>query len=89
MKLIVAVKDRAIDAFGQPFFVHATGQAVRSFIDEVNNRESPFNAHPEDYDLYEIGSYNEDTGEILPIPPRLLGRGQDVHRPTNDPTIDL
>ena len=48
---IVSVRDRAVDTFGQPIFVAAIGQAVRSFGDEVKNPQSPFNKHPEDYDL--------------------------------------
>ena len=51
--VVVAVRDRAIDAFGRPFFVPTIGVALRSFHDEMN-RQAPDNAmaaHPEDYDL--------------------------------------
>lgn len=79
---IVAVRDRAIDSFGTPFFVHTTGQAMRSFTDEMNREDSVMGAHPEDYDLYEIGEYFESTGEILPTqPPRMVAIGKDVKRP--------
>lgn len=65
MKLeIVAVKDRALDAFGRPFYVQTIGQAIRSFQDEVNNKESEIHKHPEDYDLYHLGTWNDDTGQF-------------------------
>ena len=40
---IYAIRDNAIEAYGQPIFVRAQGQAVRSFIDECNNTESQLN----------------------------------------------
>lgn len=76
---IIAIKDRAIDAYGQPIFVRATGQATRSFIDEINNEKSEMAKHPEDYDLYLLGEYDERSGQVQSEPiPALLLRGQDV-----------
>lgn len=59
-----AIYDRAIEAYGQPIFVKAQGQAIRSFMDECKNQESQFNKHPEDYELYYIGEYDETTASI-------------------------
>ena len=59
-----AIYDRAIEAFGQPIFVKAQGQAIRSFMDECKNPESQFNKHPEDYELYYIGEFDETKGSI-------------------------
>lgn len=64
--VIVSVYDRAAQAFGRPVFVQAVGAAVRSFQDEIN-REAPeneMNRHPDDFDLYEIGSFDDQTGEL-------------------------
>lgn len=75
---ICAVRDRAMDAFMQPIFVPAVGLAVRSFIDEVNRSESPMFMHPEDYDLFEIGSYDDETGFLTALDrPRLVQIGKD------------
>lgn len=75
---ICAVRDRAIDAFGQPMFVVAVGQAVRGFRDEVNNKQSAIGMHPEDYDLYEIGEYDDASGMIVPCAPRMVAVGKDL-----------
>lgn len=75
---ICAVKDRAVDAFGVPFFVKSAGEAMRSFEDEVNRKESPFYAHPDDYDLYRIGEYDDASGLVTGVGPDLLSRGKDV-----------
>jgi len=80
--IVVSVKDRAIDAYGRPFVVPTTGSAVRSFTDEVNRKESEMYNHPEDYDLYELGTFCDQTGTFLSTEggvPRVLTRAQDVH----------
>lgn len=78
---VVAVRDRALDSFGSPIFVVATGQAIRSFSDEVNNPESPFAKHPDDYDLYQLGMFDQDEGTLVPIgTPKLLVIGKDLVR---------
>lgn len=79
---IVSVKDRALDAFGRPFYLPTIASAERSFTDEVNNKESTIYAHPEDYDLFLLGEFVEETGqfECLALP-QLICRAQDVKRP--------
>ncbi|AXH75340.1 MAG: nonstructural protein [Microviridae sp.] len=82
---IVALKDRAADLYGKPFFVRTTAEAIRSLTDEANNTESSINKHPEDYDLYQIGTFNEETGEVNGVTgggPMLLVRAQDLIRST-------
>lgn len=63
---IYAVKDLAINAFGNPIFVRAQGQAIRSFMDECKNTESMMAKHPADYEMYYIGEYDEETATITP-----------------------
>lgn len=79
VRKIVAIRDRAVDAFGQPIFVVALGQGIRSFMDEMNNKESSLAAHPEDYDLYHIGEFDEDTGLLIACtPPKMIAVGKDM-----------
>lgn len=71
MKLTVcAVKDSQIGVFMTPFFVQSTGQAIRSFSDEVNRpaEDNIMYKHPNDFGLYHLGSWESDTGvfELLP-----------------------
>lgn len=63
--MIVAVKDRGINAFHRPFFTRGNGDAIRSFQDEINNPESQLSKHPDDYDLYVLGAFDDNTGEII------------------------
>lgn len=80
MKKICAVRDRAVDSFDQPFFVLTAMQAIRIFSDEVNRRESQMNAHPEDYDLYVLGTYNDQDGSVVGETPHMLTSGKEVFK---------
>ena len=82
MKLILcSVKDRAADAYGRPMFVPSTGVAIRSFSDEVNRAEAEnqlYN-HPDDFDLYEFGEFDDNNGKFnLYEEPKLLSLGKQV-----------
>lgn len=60
----VAVFDTKMEAYAAPFFTPTLGMAERSFADEVRRPESPMAAHPEDYHLYHVGYFDEDTGVL-------------------------
>lgn len=80
--VVCSVRDRASDAFGQPIFVVAVGQAIRSFSDEVNRREgnNALAAHPEDFDLYQLGVFDDNTGLFETETPRQVAIGKDLVR---------
>lgn len=78
--IVVSVRDRAAVSFGRPIFAHATGQAIRSFQDEINrvDADNPMSRHPEDYDLYELGSFDDQTGQFENQGPRQIAVGKDM-----------
>lgn len=79
---VVSVYDSAVNAFARPFFVPSTGVALRSFSDEVNRQapDNPMSQHPEDFTLYLLGSFDEDSGQFTNTQsrPELLVRAKDV-----------
>lgn len=79
MYIVCAVRDSALDAFMRPFFVPARGLAIRSFSDEVNRvaEGNGLNSHPDDYELYCIGTFDEDTGRLEAVTHEMLIRGKD------------
>ena len=82
MKLnLCSVKDRAADAYGRPMFVPSTGVAIRSFSDEVNraDAENQLYNHPDDFDLYEFGVFDDNSGQFeIYDQPKLLSLGKQV-----------
>lgn len=77
---IVAVKDLAIEAFQPPAFCRAKGEAMRGFTDAVNDpANKQLNQHPEDFELWHIGYFNDQTGELAKLElNERLARGVDV-----------
>jgi hypothetical protein len=78
---ICTVKDRAADAYGRPMFVPSTGVAIRSFSDEINRNsaDNQLYNHPDDFDLYELGQFDDNTGLFtLHDQPKLLSLGKQV-----------
>jgi hypothetical protein len=85
MKLIICtVYDRASETYGRPMFVPAIGSAIRSFTDEVNRNHADnqlFN-HPDDFDLYELGEYDDQTSRITTLDlPKVLILGKQAKNP--------
>lgn len=61
---VFSVYDVASAAFGRPVFLTARGAAVRAFSDQINSgsREDIVSTHPEDFQLYELGVFDDSTG---------------------------
>lgn len=80
MKLqLFSVYDRASCSFGRPFYVPSSGVALRSFTDEVNNPQSDLAKHPSDYELHELGEFDDATAEFnLLVKPSLITTASQV-----------
>jgi len=77
---ILAIRDRAIDSYGQPFYSASVGGAVRSFADEINRAadSNQLNKHPEDFDLFLLGEFDDQTGEFDTTRPAQVSVGKDL-----------
>lgn len=64
MQKIFTVYDSKAEAFLPPFFTTATGLALRMFEDCANNPEHLFGRYPGDYTLFELGTFDSDTGQF-------------------------
>jgi len=67
---VYSVHDTKVGAFAQPFFMRSRGEALRGWEDHVNDSSVMPNKHPQDFALFELASFDEDTGtfENLPAP---------------------
>ncbi len=61
---LFTIFDTKAKAYLPPFCLGEVGQAIRHFGDSVNNKESAFNKHPEDYTLFEIGVFDDNKGMV-------------------------
>lgn len=58
---LFSVYDSKAEAFLPPFFQQSTNSSIRAFTDLVNSKDHAFGLHPEDYTLFELGSWNDST----------------------------
>jgi hypothetical protein len=76
MKLICCLRDLRAEQFMQPFFVPTIGVASRNLEDEYDRggEGNMLKAHPGDFDLYQLGSFDDETGYLHPAdgPIRIL-----------------
>lgn len=76
-KIMIALMDRATEAFKPAVTVETRGVALRSFKDEVNNPESPIHQHPTDYELWQVAEFDDQTGAVTPKLEK-LARAEDL-----------
>lgn len=66
MKVLVAIYDRATQAHAPVMTVNTRAEAVRSLRQALKDPQSSIASSPSDYELWELGTYNEETGDITP-----------------------
>lgn len=64
--IMLAMKDTKVGIYLQPFAAVRVSSAVRDIGDLVKDPQGslPWQRHPEDFDLYQVGTFDDDTGEI-------------------------
>lgn len=74
MMKVFTVYDVKAEAYLNPFIMRSKGEATRGFADEANREDSSIGKHPQDYVLFELGSFDELTGKFdLHAAPESLG----------------
>lgn len=61
---VFSIFDSASGLYAQPSVMASKGVAIRSFTDQVNDTNSIVSKHPEDYCLYYLGDFDDETGKF-------------------------
>lgn len=73
MKLqIFAVYDHKSQTYGTPFFKTHMGVAIRDFGDAAQDPQTTICRHPEDYQLFNVGEYDDSDASIKNFIPPIL-----------------
>lgn len=59
-----SIYDKVANAYNKPFYCLNDGMAIRIFSEVVNDGKSEICSHPEDYSLFYVGDFSEQTGVI-------------------------
>lgn len=77
---IYSIYDRKAQAFNTPMFMQNDPVAIRSVQNALRTPDHQFGFSPEDYVLYCIGYYNEQTGVIEAIEPTAIADVLSIHK---------
>lgn len=74
MKLLMfSLYDTKASFFSPPWFAHHRGIAIRSVMDLSQDLNTTVARYPNDYVLYELGEWDDQTGVATPLAPTSLG----------------
>jgi len=57
-----AIWDNKAKNFTSPFFMRSRGEAIRAFTSTVNDGSSQIGKFPEDFQLFHVGFYDDNSG---------------------------
>lgn len=60
---LVSIYDSKAQVYSPTIAFPTLGMAERSFTDAVNDPQSSYNKHPEDYTLFHVGEFDDSTGQ--------------------------
>lgn len=71
MKQVLVIYDKVAESFHNPFFTPNLGVAFRMLRDEISRggESNALSSHTTDFALYEVGVFEEDTGQLTTVNP--------------------
>lgn len=66
---VISVYDKKTATYERPFVVRHIGEAIREWDVVRKNPETKFGKNPEDFDLFQIGTYNDQHGTLETLQP--------------------
>lgn len=63
---LFSIRDSKGEVYNTPFFQKSHGEAERSFRELIKDEKSMVSKYPDDFDLYYLGTYDDQTGVIKP-----------------------
>ena len=61
---LIAVYDKKTSLYENPFVVRHNGEAIREWDHVRKDPNTKFGKNPEDFDLFQIGTYDSELGRI-------------------------
>lgn len=75
---VYSIYDKKASAFYLPFFLANNFMAERAFQNQVADKETLIGKNPEDFVLYRLAEFDENTGSFDDIQPVVLMKGEEV-----------
>lgn len=68
-----SILDTKTGMFNVPFFFSHQGQAIRACMDIGRDLSTTIGRYPSDFALFDLGSFNDQNGELVMSMPNNLG----------------
>jgi len=79
---VYSVFDDAARVFKFQFFRSRDGEAIRYFADGVQAEKTEMHKHPQDFSLFVLAEFNDETGLFSPLSiPERISRALDFVQP--------
>lgn len=80
IRKMFSIRDTKVGTYNAPGYKLTAGEAERDFRTIVNDPKSgPLHDYPEDFDLFEIGEFDDQTGKIKTLDtPHHIAKAADV-----------
>lgn len=65
--VVCSIFDRVAQTWSNPFYSVNKEDALRSFRRGILDPNTMFHSNPADYSLYVLGTWNAQSGELLPF----------------------
>jgi len=85
---VFSIRDSKAEVYNQPWFAKTYGDGERTFHKITNDPQSMVNTYPDDFDLYCLGEYDDQSGLLVPLdtPKHIIKGVQVVDKKTALPT---
>lgn len=80
---IYSIFDNAAKNYGTPHTARTDAEAIRQFANVVNEPNNVINQTPDDFTLFRIAAFDNNTGEIIPEPPTKITNGVECKKLTD------
>lgn len=67
MRMLIALRDTKTGSFLAPLTASTPGEAERTYGEILSSQNTIVGKHPGDFPLYEIGKFDEFTGQVYPL----------------------
>jgi len=85
--MMFSVFDSKAAVFGTPFFMQREAMAIRAFTDLVNDPQTMVGKHPEDFSLFHVADFDDETAVSVSYAPRNLCTASSLLRPVGVPPM--
>lgn len=87
MKLVkwklFTIRDAKVGVYRTVMYHVHVGDALRTFQEMANDPQCNIAKYPDDFSLYQVGEFDEDSGQIEPMAPKFYGTGSEFKAGAN------